>query len=128
MSRSYTIVFKEMKKIILLILSVLCLSTSAFADETSCRVWGTDAVATIKNPVTTIYNDNISIRVGITEPQDKKVNIVVNVYSTNNEVIASDIVTIDAGHTSQRGSYANIVCKGKDGDVVYVRIARASCQ
>lgn len=128
MSRSYTIVFKEMKKFILLILSVLCLSTSAFADETSCRVWGTDAVATIKNPVTTIHNNNISIRVGITEPQDKKVNVVVNVYSTNNEVIASDIVTIDAGCTSQSGSYVNIDCKGKNGDVVYVRIARASCQ
>lgn len=117
-----------MKKFILWILSVLCLSTSAFADETSCRVWGTDAVATIKNPVTTIHKDHISIQVGITEPQDKKVSVVVNVYSTNNEVIGSDIVTIDAGCTSQGGSFARIYCEGKDGDVVYVRIARASCQ
>ena len=128
-SRSHIIVFKEMKKFILLILSVLCLSTFAFADETSCRVWGTDAVATIKNPVASLYDTNkgtgVDVVVEITEKQTKDVNVVVNVYTLDNQIIGSDVVRIAKGYTT---GYKYIVCRGKSKDVVNVRIARASCQ
>lgn len=130
MSRSYTIIFKEMKKFILLILSVLCLSTSAFADETSCRVWGTDAVATIKNPVATLEKDSFgtvwaTAKVEITEKQTKEVNVVVNVYSVDKQLIGSGIVRFRAGLTY---SLCEIECRGTHRDVVYLRIAKASCQ
>ena len=128
-SRSYIIVFKEMKKFILLILSVLCLSTSAFADETSCRVWGTDAVATIKNPVASLsdYSSGpcVGVSVEITETQTKDVNVVVNVYTLDNQIIGSGVVRILKGYTT---GYALIQCRGKSEDVVNLRIARASCQ
>ena len=119
-----------MKKFILLILSVLCLSTSAFADETSCRVWGTDAVATIKNPVASLYavgSDKVcvEVRVEITEEQTKDVNVVVNVYTLDNQIIGSGVVRIYKGQTTSEGY---IQCRGKSKDVVNVRIARASCQ
>ena len=119
-----------MKKFILLILSVLCLSTSAFADETSCRVWGTDAVATIKNPVASLsdYSSSrtcVDVSVEITETQTKDVNVVVNVYTLDNQIIGSGVVRIAKGYTT---GYAMIQCGGKSKDVVNLRIARASCQ
>lgn len=122
--------FKEMKKFFLLILSVLCISTSVFADETSCRVWGTDAVATIKNPIETLYREGsgvyVKAKVEITEAQTKDVNVVVNVYSADdNHLISSDVARIAKGNTNNT---LTIVCRGKAGDLVYIRIAKASCQ
>jgi hypothetical protein len=120
-----------MKKFILLILSSLFISTSVFADETNCRVWGTDAVATINNPVDELYQRGSGIgvfaKVEITEAQTKDVGVVVNVYSAiDNKLIVSEVVRISKGSTS--GS-SFIVCRGgKVGDVVYIRLARASCQ
>ena len=122
-----------MKKFILLILSVLCLSTSAFADETSCRVWGTDAVATINNPIATLYESGgdiqVTARVEITEAQTKDVNVVVNVYSADdNLLIGSGVARIRKGLTTPDNGHFTIECRGEKGDLVYIRIARASCQ
>lgn len=126
--------FKEMKKFFLLILSVLCISTSVFADETSCRVWGTDAVATINNPIGTLYRSNtgdieVTAKVEITEAQTKDVNVVVNVYSADdNHLIGSGVARIAKGRTTPNNGYITIECRGEKGDLVYIRIARASCQ
>lgn len=124
--------FKEMKKFFLLILSVLCISTSVFADETSCRVWGTDAVATINNPIGTLYQsgrNTVTAKVEITEAQTKDVNVVVNVYSADdNHLIGSGVARIAKGRTTPNNGYINIECRGEKGDLVYIRIARASCQ
>lgn len=121
--------FKEMKKFFLLILSVLCISTSVFADETSCRVWGTDVVATINNPIETLYRNGsvyVKAKVEITEAQTKDVNVVVNVYSADdNHLIGSDVARIAKGNTTKT---LDIICRGKAGDLVYIRIAKASCQ
>ncbi len=123
-----------MKKFILLILSSLFISTSVFADETNCRVWGTDAVATINNPVDELhqYGSGICVfaKVEITEAQTKDVNVVVNVYSAvDNHLIGSGVARIAKGHTTPNNGYITIECRGgKVGDVVYIRLARASCQ
>lgn len=122
-----------MKKFILLILSVFCISTSVFADETSCRVWGTDAVATINNPVATLYQRSggvieVTARVEITDAQPKDVNVVVNVYSSDNQLIGSGVARIEKGRTTPNNGSFTILCRGKANDVVYLRIARASCQ
>lgn len=122
-----------MKKFILLILSSLFISTSVFADETSCRVWGTDAVATIQNPVSTLYQSGNHVSAGpmveITDPQTKDVNVVVNVYSaSDNQLIGSGVARIEKGKTTIGNKNFEIKCRGTSGDVVYIRIARASCQ
>jgi len=122
-----------MKKFFLLILSVLCISTSVFADETSCRVWGTDAVATINNPIGTLYQSGgcikVTANVEITEAQTKDVNVVVNVYSADdNHLIGSGVARIAKGKTTPTNGYITIECRGEEGDLVYIRIARASCQ
>ena len=122
-----------MKKFVLIILSVLFVNVTLFADdETSCRIPGTNAVATVKNPVDKLRilykNSPEAVRayVAITEKQEKDVNVVINVYSVgDNRLIGSDIVRISAGCTSDD---VDITCKGEVGTLVNIRIASASCR
>ncbi len=122
-----------MKKFFLLILSVLCISTSVFADETTCRVAGTNTVATINNPIVKLqgidYKWIFNVSVSITEKQDYPVSIVVNVRSSaSNKIITTEVVRIPKGQYTTRESFelSNDLCP--DGGYVYLSIARAVCQ
>lgn len=121
-----------MKKFLLIILSVLFVNVTLFADdETSCRIPGTNAVATVNNPVTKLLDGRgetgwVQARVAITEVQEKDVNVVINVYSVgDNRLIGSDIVRIKAGSTSGK---VDVTCEGEVGTLVNIRIASASCR
>jgi len=122
-----------MKKFIIVLLAFLFTSVYVSADETTCRVAGTNTVATINNPIVKLQGIdhkwvfNVSVR--ITEEQDYPVSIVVNVRSsTSNKIIATEVVRIQKGQdtTIERFELSNDLCP--DGGYVYLSIARAVCQ
>ncbi|MBQ8169767.1 MAG: hypothetical protein IJZ98_03405 [Bacteroidales bacterium] len=122
-----------MKKFIIVLLAFLFTSVYVSADETTCRVAGTNTVATINNPIVKVqcinYNCFFNVSVSITEEQDYPVSIVVNVRSsTSNKIIATKVVRIQKGHrtTIDRFELSYDLCK--DEDYVYLSIARAVCQ
>lgn len=122
-----------MKKFIIVLLAFLFTSVYVSADETTCRVAGTNTVATINNPIVKVqgidYKWFFNVSVSITEEQDYPVSIVVNVRSsTSNKIIATKVVRIQKGQRTTIESFELSYDLCKDGDYVYLSIARAVCQ
>ena len=107
-----------MKKFIIVLLAFLFTSVYVSADETTCRVAGTNTVATINNPIVKVqgidYKWVFNVSVSITEEQDYPVSIVVNVRSsTSNKIIATEVVRIQKGQdaTIERFELSWLTCK-----------------
>lgn len=107
---------------------------TAFADDTSCRVYGTDdVVATITNPVVKCGssveagsgNHFVDVNVELNHKTTKETSVVVNV-SDGNRTIGSGVVTITPGYTNGSTWVASNLMK--ENDIYYISIARASCQ
>lgn len=116
----------------LFVVAIVC-AVSAYADDTTCRVYGTNNVATIVNTVVTgstavtagSGNHFVDAKVELTERAEKDINVAVKV-SDGSRVIATGVVRITQGYTS--GDTRIDSPSIREGVTYYLYIAGASCQ
>lgn len=122
----------RMKKFLVLLVAVLMSVGVAFADDTSCRVYGaTDNIATINNSVVLGHHNAgggfVYAQVSLTKPATADIAVVVNV-SDGERVIASNVLTISRGW-NESGNNVTINSQLIEANKkYYLSIARASCQ
>lgn len=117
-----------MKKLLLLLVVAIISAVSASAADTTCRVYGTNNVATIVN--TTVYGshlNSVEAQVELTEKAEKDINVVVRV-SDGNRIIATGVVEFTQGYKNQAHSVHIQSPSIRQGETYYLSIASASCQ
>lgn len=120
----------RMKKLLLLLVLVIT-SVTAFADNTTCRVYGIDNVATLEN-TSDVANEIgrgtpfVTVSVALTKEATENVAVVVEVKDNVGNVIANGVLTISKGFYGEtRNIYSEALERGK---TYYLSIASASCQ
>lgn len=121
-----------MKKLLLLLVVAIISAVSASADDTTCRVYGTNNVATLSWATAVGSSDAlrggnhyVTAKVELTERAEKNISVVVNV-SDGNRTIASGVVSIP-----YYNMYSSVTIEGpaiRAGETYYLSIAGVSCQ
>ncbi|MBQ2540900.1 MAG: hypothetical protein II551_04545 [Paludibacteraceae bacterium] len=113
-----------MKKLMVMLMAC-AFSIGLFADDTTCRVYGSKSnnVVTVENPV--VYSfDSRNCRVWVKQTVEEKTTVVVRLYDANNQIVATETVTICGPSNS---NFVDIKVPEKNTNY-FARIANASCQ
>jgi hypothetical protein len=120
-----------MKKIFLMLL-VSIFSIGLFADDTTCRVYGSPSgnIATVVTPVVTSSNSSkptIGVEVKLThkEGEGKPWTVLVLRIYDGNEVVKTETISINPNFVSSGTQYISVP---QPGHTYFVRLASASCQ
>ena len=109
----------------MVMLMAFVFSIGLFADDTTCRVYGSKSnnVVTIQKPIVYSY-DSRNCRVWVEQTVKEETTVVVRLYDANNQIVATQTVTI---YSDSNSNFVDI--KVPEANTNYfARIASASCQ
>lgn len=117
-----------MKKLLFVLAFALC-SIISYAQGPTCRVYGENNVATIKNPNVTagrsIGGGSVDFEIQLSKPASSAIGVVVHVMDGDN-IVATSIVYFSAGSKYEAHRIEDRAMEG--GKRYRLVIAEASCQ